>query len=220
MTSEGEHKVFGITDGNSLQIRIRVVANLLVIKPKPITAWKEDFTSLFVTLDISKRGMNGKTKAWTILLMKDKDLGVFHEVSLINSPPTFTLTSWEQSLHQIYHLGTSWYLQRLRTDKPPNTLAWMQNNIFFNKKIIRLSEFQLKGPYILFRWQTKESSLTRFSKPCYSQTTTTNSLKGGWQTLLFLIKFTEEAHLIWHFFCTLYKNLGVVLRFIGALLKF
>ena len=67
----------------------------------------------------------GKTKAWTILLIKDKDLGVFHEVSMINSPPAFALTKWENSLHQRHNPGTSWYLQTLKSDKSPNNLTWI-----------------------------------------------------------------------------------------------
>ena len=38
MTSEGEHKVFEVTDGNSLQVRIWIVANLIAVILKPITA--------------------------------------------------------------------------------------------------------------------------------------------------------------------------------------
>ena len=59
----------------------------------------------------------GKTKAWTVLLIKDKDLGVFHEVSLINSPPAFTLS------------GNSPYIKYTTLEQAVNYRRWEVTNL-------------------------------------------------------------------------------------------
>ena len=70
------------------KVKIEIVANLLAATLNPK---QPDF----VTLVISEKWTNWKTKAWTIFWIKDEDLGLFHEVSLINISPTFT-NQWGQ----------------------------------------------------------------------------------------------------------------------------
>ena len=54
---QGEHtitNIFWIFDGNPLQVRIRVVENLLAVILIPITVRTEEFANHFVTLKISR----------------------------------------------------------------------------------------------------------------------------------------------------------------------
>ena len=58
--------IFWTTDGNSLQVRIRVVENQLAVTLIPVTVRTEEVANLFVTLKISRTLEKKKTKAWTI----------------------------------------------------------------------------------------------------------------------------------------------------------
>ena len=44
-----------------------------------------------------------KIRFWVVEIL----LVARHEISLINCPPAFNLTKWEQSLHQTYNPGTN-----------------------------------------------------------------------------------------------------------------
>ena len=57
--------------------------------------------------DLSKVEKRENQSLVDLLVYMDMDLGVFHEVSLINSPPAFTLTKREKYQYQIYNPGTS-----------------------------------------------------------------------------------------------------------------
>ena len=84
---QGEHtitNIFWFTDGNSLQVRIRVVENLALIFI-PITVRTEEFANFFVTLKISRTLEKKENQSLDNLLdYMDKNLGVFSEVSQIN----------------------------------------------------------------------------------------------------------------------------------------
>ena len=126
-----------------------------------------------MTLDISEKWTNGKTKAWTILLIMDKDLGVFHEVSLINSPPTFTQLSGNnlrikyRTLEQANNFKNCGVTSLLTFVHGSNITFSSTSNLFF-----------LYPNYN--QWaHTSFASLTRLSRLYYSQITMTNSLKIG-----------------------------------------
>ena len=78
---QGEHKItniFWITDGNSLQVRIRVVENLLAVILIPITVRTEEWANLFVTLKISRTLEKKENQSLEDLLgYMGKNLGVF-----------------------------------------------------------------------------------------------------------------------------------------------
>ena len=88
---QGEHtitNIFWITDGNSLQVRIGVVENLLAVILIPITVQAEEFAHLFVTLKISRTLEKKENQSLDdLLIYMDKNLGVFSEVSQINILP-------------------------------------------------------------------------------------------------------------------------------------
>ena len=46
--------IFWITDRNSLQVRIRVVESPLAVIPIILAVWTEEFTKLFVILEVSR----------------------------------------------------------------------------------------------------------------------------------------------------------------------
>ena len=85
---QGEHtitNIFWITDGNSLQVRIRVVENVLAVILIPITVRTEEFANLFVTLEISRTLENKENQSLDdLLIYMETNLGVFSEVSQIN----------------------------------------------------------------------------------------------------------------------------------------
>ena len=85
---QGEHtitNIFWITDGNSLQVRIRVVENLLAVILITITVQTEDFANLFVTITISRTLEKKENQNLDdLLIYMDKNLGVFSVVSQIN----------------------------------------------------------------------------------------------------------------------------------------
>ena len=85
---QGEHtitNIFWITDGISLQVRIRVVENLLAVILIPITVRTEEFANLFVTLKISSTLEKKENQSLDdLLIYMDKNLGIFSEVSQIH----------------------------------------------------------------------------------------------------------------------------------------
>ena len=84
---QGEHtitNIFWITDGNSFQVRIRVVENLLAVILIPITVRTEEFANLSVTLKISRTLKKKENQSLDDLIYMDKNLGVFSEVSQID----------------------------------------------------------------------------------------------------------------------------------------
>ena len=57
LSLQGEHfitTIFWIPDGSPLQVRLRVIENLLAIILIPIAVRTEEFANLFVTLKISR----------------------------------------------------------------------------------------------------------------------------------------------------------------------
>ena len=67
-----------------------------------------------------KNWTNGKSGMQMIFWIQDEDLGVFHEVSLISIPPTFTNQS--ESYSSCLQPVTVSKLRRLGSDKLPNIL--------------------------------------------------------------------------------------------------
>ena len=88
---QGEHfntTIFWIPDGSPLQVRLRVIENLLAIILIPITVQTEEFANLFVTLKISRTLDKRENQSLDDLLdYMDKNLGRFNEVSHINILP-------------------------------------------------------------------------------------------------------------------------------------
>ena len=77
--------IFWIPDGSSLQVRLRVVENLLAIILIPITVQIEEGAYLFVTLKNSMTLPKRENQSLDDLLdYMDKNLGSFNEVSHIN----------------------------------------------------------------------------------------------------------------------------------------
>ena len=96
-------------------------------------------------------------------------------------------------------------LQRLRCDKLHNILSWIPSINFSGKNFSSSFRITIEGPTLLLLVETSladqmELSLTRLFRRHYSQTSLTNGLKIGWQTLITLILSTEEANYIWLFF--------------------
>ena len=85
---QGEHfitTIFWIPDGSPLQVRLRVIENLLLIILIPITVRTEEFANLFVTLKISRTLDKRENQSLDDLLdYMDKNLGRFNEVPHIN----------------------------------------------------------------------------------------------------------------------------------------
>ena len=85
---QGEHfitTIFWIPDGSPLQVRLRVIENLLAIILISLTVRTEEFANLFVTLKISRTLDKRENQSLDDLLdYMDKNLGRFNEVSHIN----------------------------------------------------------------------------------------------------------------------------------------
>ena len=85
---QGEHfitTIFWIPNRSPVQVRLRVVENLLAISLNPITVRTEGFANLFVTLKISRTLDKRENQSLDYLLeYMDKNLGRFDEVSHIN----------------------------------------------------------------------------------------------------------------------------------------
>ena len=85
---KGEHFIsiiFWIPDGSPLQVRLRVVENLLAIIRIPKTVRTEEFANLFLTVYISRTLDKGENQSLNGLLdYMDENLGRFNEVSHIN----------------------------------------------------------------------------------------------------------------------------------------
>ena len=85
---QGEHfltTIFWIPDESTLQVRIRVIENLLAVILIPITIQTEEFAILSVTKKISKKLDKGEKQSLDLLLnFIHTNLGALHEVSQIN----------------------------------------------------------------------------------------------------------------------------------------
>ena len=88
LSLQGEHfitTIFWISDGSPLEVRLRVIENLLAIILIPITVRTEEFANLFVTLKISRTLDKRENESLDDLLdYMDKNIGRFNEVSHIN----------------------------------------------------------------------------------------------------------------------------------------
>ena len=158
---------------------------------------------LFFTSTISEKWTNEKAKPGRSSGFRTKTFGQFTRCHGSTSYP-HSLTKLKIVFH-VHHPGKNPKLRRLRSDKLSNTLSWIRS-INSSAKICS-SSFQITieglthlSPVITSLADQLESSLTRLSSWHYSQTTMTNGLEIGWQTLLILILFTQQANLIWDFF--------------------
>ena len=154
-----------------------------------------------MTLLNPKNGQIGKPKPERSSGLRTKTLGCFTRCHWSTSHP-HSLTKWGQ---YFFMFTTPEQLQRLRSDKLHSILSWIPLINF--SELIYSSSFRItiEGPILLLLVETSladqmELSPTRFSRRNYSQTSMTHGLKIGWQTLITLILFTEEANFIWHFF--------------------
>ena len=139
--SENFYPTIKILTKKFKKVSIGIVVNLLTETPNPKQPEKNGFASLFATLVISEKWTNGRTKACTILWSKDENLGVFHEVSLINIAPMLTYQMGTVILH-VLRPGKFSKLQRLRSDKLHNIFSWIHLINF--SELIYSSSFRIK----------------------------------------------------------------------------
>ena len=88
MSLQGEHTittVFCMPDRSTLQVRIRVVENLLAVILILVTIQTEKFTILFLTLKISRVLDKRENQSLDDLFnFMDIELGALHELSQVN----------------------------------------------------------------------------------------------------------------------------------------